>query len=111
MNPPKTRLEEGATQMAGITGTKASSDTPKETVATVQEAPEGQVPTIKGGNRDEQGHIKRDRGKPAVDEPQGSRRGRRSQPPHRGGGRDQSRGQPRGRVVDSTPAGEAVKPK
>ena len=107
MNPPRTRLEEGATQTAGITETKASSDTPKETVATVQETPEGQVPTIQSGNRGEQGHSKRDRGKPAVDEPQGGRRGRRSQPPYRGGGRDQSRGQPRGRVADSTPAEEA----
>ena len=60
MNTPGTRLEEGATQTAGITETKASSDTPKETVATVQETPEGQVPTIKGGNRGEQGHSKRD---------------------------------------------------
>ena len=34
MNPPRTRLEEGATPTAGITETKASSDTPKETVAT-----------------------------------------------------------------------------
>ena len=109
MNPPRTRLEEGATQTAGITETKASSDTPKETVATVQETPEDQVPTIKSGNRGEQGHSKRDRGKPAGDEPQGGRRGRRSQPPHRGGGRDQSRGQPRGRVADSTPAEEAVR--
>ena len=71
MNLPRIRLEEGATQTAGTTETKASSDTPKETVATVQETPEGQVPTIKGGNRGEQGHTKRDRGKPS---PSASRR-------------------------------------
>ena len=47
MNLPRIRLEEGVTQTAGTTETKASSGTPKATVATVQEAPEGRCSRIK----------------------------------------------------------------
>ena len=106
VNLPRIRLEEGATQTAGTTETKAPSSTPKATVATVHEAPEGRFSRIECGNCGEQGHIKKDCEKPAAEKTQG---GRRSQPPHRGGGRNQSRGQPRGQVVDSTPAEEAVR--
>ena len=106
MNLPRIRLEEGVTQTAGTTETKASSGTPKATVATVHEAPEGRFSRSKGGNCGKQGHIKKSCEKPATERTQG---GRRSQPPHRGGGRNQSRGQPRVQAVNSTPVNEAAR--
>ena len=75
----------------------------------VQDAPEGRVSNIKCYRCGKRGHIKRNCENPPAAKPQGGRGGKRSEPPHRGGGRNQSKGQPQVQAVDSTPADEAVR--
>ena len=99
----------GSTQASGTTATKTSSGTTKATIAMVQDEPEKRPfnSNLKCFNCNGKGHFARDCEKPKK--PQGGRGGKRSQPPHRGGGRDQSQGQPQVQAVDSTPAEETVR--